>query len=62
MGQGANSQFGKTLPTDLPSGQIFASIVQAFGIALEDALGEALLVASIVGEGIIDGEIDIIGV
>jgi hypothetical protein len=30
-GQGANSQFGPVLPTALPSGHNFASIVQATG-------------------------------
>ncbi len=30
-GQGANSQSGGILPTALPSGQIFASAVQATG-------------------------------
>jgi hypothetical protein len=30
-GQAANSQSGPTLPTEEPSGQIFASSVQAFG-------------------------------
>lgn len=29
LGQGENSQFGPVLPTLVPSGQIFASIVQA---------------------------------
>lgn len=32
VGQTSNSQFGPLLPTLLPSGQIIASIVQAFGI------------------------------
>ena len=31
VGHGANSQFGPTLPTLDPSGQSFASWVQAFG-------------------------------
>gem|GEM_PF-5242464 len=31
-GQAANSQFGPVLPTALPSGQIFASAVQAWGV------------------------------
>ena len=31
-GQTSNSQFGPVLPTLLPSGQIFASIVQAIGV------------------------------
>jgi len=30
VGQGVNSQFGPVRPTAEPSGQIFASIVQAF--------------------------------
>jgi len=30
--QAANSQFGPVRPTDVPSGQIFASMVQAFEI------------------------------
>lgn len=33
-GHGANSQFGPVLPTALPSGQIFASSVQAFGVGV----------------------------
>lgn len=31
LGHGANSQFGPVLPTALPSGQTFASSVQACG-------------------------------
>ena len=37
-GHGANSQLGPVLPTDVPSGQILASCVQAFevGVGLAD--------------------------